>query len=48
MVIAPLSVWRRAEEILEDQGALASPRYRQRIRKARAAAKKGRLVRPFE
>lgn len=48
MVIVPLSVWRRAEELLEDQAALASERYRRRIQKARIDAAEGKLVRPFE
>lgn len=48
IVIVPLSVWRRAEEFLEDQEALASRRYRGRIRKARIDAAAGKRIRPFE
>jgi hypothetical protein len=47
MVIVPLSVWRRAEELLEDQEALASAGYRRRIQKARREAAAGKLVHPF-
>ena len=47
MVIVPLSVWRRAEELLEDQQALASQNYRRKIQKARTDAAEGKLVRPF-
>ena len=35
MVIVPLSAWRQAEELLEDQEALSSPGYRRRIQRAR-------------
>jgi PHD/YefM family antitoxin component YafN of YafNO toxin-antitoxin module len=48
MVVVPLSVWRKAEELLEDQEALSSPRFRERIRKARADVAKGRTIRPFQ
>lgn len=48
MVIVPLSVWRRAEELLEDEAALASGRYRRSIQKARRDATAGKLIRPFQ
>ncbi len=48
MVMIPLAVWRRAEDLLEDQEALASRQYRRRIRKARRDAAGGKVVRPFE
>ena len=47
MVIVPLFVWRRAEELLEDQQALASQNYRRKIQKARTDAAEDKLVRPF-
>lgn len=47
MVVVPLSVWRKAEELLEDQEALSSRRFRERIRKARDDVASGRTVRPF-
>ena len=47
MVVIPLSVWRKAEELLEDQEALSSRRFRERIRRARADVAKGRTIRPF-
>jgi PHD/YefM family antitoxin component YafN of YafNO toxin-antitoxin module len=47
MVIVPLSVWRKVEELLEDQEALSSPRFRERVRKAREDVAKGRTIRPF-
>ena len=47
MVIVPLSVWRKAEELLEDQEALSSRRFRERVRKAREDVAKGRTIRPF-
>ena len=46
-VVIPLSVWRKAEEVLEDQEAQSSPRFRERIRRARADVSKGRIIRPF-
>ena len=48
LVLVPLSLWRKAEEFLEDQEALASVRYRRRIRKARADLAAGKVVFPFE
>lgn len=47
MVVVPLSVWRKVEELLEDQEALSSPRFRERVRRARADVVKGRTIRPF-
>jgi PHD/YefM family antitoxin component YafN of YafNO toxin-antitoxin module len=47
MVVIPLSTWRKAEELLEDQEALSSRRFRERIRRARADVAKGRTIRPF-
>ena len=48
MVVVPLSVWRKAEELLEDQEALSSPRFRERVRRARADVAKGRAIRAFQ
>ena len=48
LVLVPLSLWRKAEEFFEDQEALASARYRRRIRKARADIAGGKVVFPFE
>ena len=47
MVVVPLSLWRRVEELLEDQEALSSRRFRERVRKARVDVTKGRAIRPF-
>ena len=35
LVLVPLSLWRKAEELLEDQEALASKRYLLRVERAR-------------
>lgn len=47
VVLVPLSVWRKAEDLLEDQEALVSKRYLCRIERARAEICSGKLVRPF-
>jgi len=47
LVLLPLSLWRKAEELLEDQEALASKRYLRRIERAREEIRSGNLVRPF-
>ena len=47
LVLVPLSVWRRAEELLEDQEALASKRYLRRVERARDGIRSKKLVRPF-
>jgi hypothetical protein len=47
VVLVPLSVWRKAEDLLEDQEALVSKRYLRRIERARAEIRSGKLVRPF-
>ena len=47
MVLVPLSVWRKAEELLEDHEALASKRYLRRVERARADVRAKKWVRPF-
>ena len=47
LVLVPLSLWRKVEELLENQEALSSPRYLRRIRKARADMAAGKAVYPF-
>ena len=47
VVLVPLSVWRKAEDLLEDQEALVSKRYLRRTERARAEIRSGKLVRPF-
>ena len=47
MVLVPLDLWRKMEDYLEDQEALASPKYLRRIRKARAEAAQGKVVSPW-
>jgi PHD/YefM family antitoxin component YafN of YafNO toxin-antitoxin module len=47
LVLVPLSMWRRVEDILEDQEALASARYVRRIRTARRDIAAGKSVYPF-
>ena len=48
VVLVPLSLWRKAEDFLEDQEALASKPYLHRIRKARADVAAGKVLFPFE
>jgi hypothetical protein len=48
LVLVPLSLWRKAEDFLEDQEALASNRYLCRIQKARADVAAGKIKYPFE
>jgi PHD/YefM family antitoxin component YafN of YafNO toxin-antitoxin module len=48
LVIVPLSLWRKFEDYLEDQEALASPRYLRRIQKARADLSAGKTLYPFQ
>jgi PHD/YefM family antitoxin component YafN of YafNO toxin-antitoxin module len=47
LVLVPLSLWRKAEDLLEDQEALASSRYVRRIRKARRDIAAGKVIHPF-
>ena len=47
LVLVPLSLWRRVEDLLEDQEALASTRYVRRIRKAHRDIADGKVVYPF-
>ena len=47
LVLVPLSLWRKVEDLIEDQEALASPRFRRRVRKARADVAAGKVIRPF-
>ena len=47
LVLVPLSLWRKAEELLEDQEALASKRYLRRVERAREDIRSRKLVRPF-
>ena len=47
LVLVPLSLWRKAEELLEDQEALASKRYLRRVERAREDIHSGSQVRPF-
>ncbi len=47
LVLVPLSLWRKVEDVLEDQEALASTRYVRRIRKARRDIAAGKAVYPF-
>jgi hypothetical protein len=47
LVLVPLSLWHKAEELLEDQQALASKRYLRRVERAREEIRSGNLVRPF-
>ena len=47
MVLVPLKLWRKMEDYLEDQEALASPNFLRRIRKARANVAGGKIVYPF-
>jgi PHD/YefM family antitoxin component YafN of YafNO toxin-antitoxin module len=48
VVLVPLSLWRKAEDFLEDQEALASKPYLRRVRNARADVAAGRVLLPFE
>ena len=47
LVLVPLSLWRKVEELLEDQEALGSPRYLRRIQQARRDLAAGKRVYPF-
>lgn len=47
MVLVPLKLWRKMEDYLEDQEALASSKFLRRIRKVRVEAARGRFVYPF-
>jgi PHD/YefM family antitoxin component YafN of YafNO toxin-antitoxin module len=47
LVLVPLSLWRKLEDILEDQEALASARYVRRIRTARRDIAAGNSVYRF-
>lgn len=47
VVLVPLKVWRKFEDYLEDQEALASQKFLRRIRKSRRDAARGKLVYPF-
>lgn len=47
VVLVPLKLWRKIEDCLEDQEALASEAFRRRIRKARRDVARGKIVYPF-
>lgn len=47
LVLVPLSLWRRMEDYLEDQEALASKAFRRKIVRSRRDAAAGKLVYPF-
>ena len=47
MVLVPLKLWRKMEDYLEDQEALASRSFLRRVRKARAEVAQGKVVFPF-
>jgi len=47
MVLVPLSVWRKIEDLIEDQEALSSNRYLRRIVQSRKEVAAGKVVRPF-
>jgi len=47
LVLVPLSLWRRLEDLLEDQEALASGRYLRRVQRARGDIAAGKAVYPF-
>ena len=47
VVVVPLKLWRQIEDYLEDQEALASPKFLRRIRKGRKDAASGKLIHPF-
>ena len=47
MVLVPLKLWRKMEDYLEDQEALASKSFLRRIRKARSEVVRGKVVYPF-
>ena len=47
VVLVPLKLWRKFEDYLEDQEALASKRFLRKIRAARKQAASGKLIYPF-
>jgi PHD/YefM family antitoxin component YafN of YafNO toxin-antitoxin module len=47
VVIVPLRLWRQIEDLLEDQEALASPKFLRKIARGRKDAASGKLVYPF-
>lgn len=47
VVVVPLKLWRKLEDYLEDQEALASQKFLKKIQKARKEAAKGKLIHPF-
>ena len=47
IVLVPLKLWRKFEDYLEDQEALASKRFLRKIRTARKQAASGKLLYPF-
>jgi len=47
MVLVPLKLWRKMEDYLEDQEALASKNFLRRIRRGRTDAAGGKVVHPF-
>lgn len=47
LVLVPLSLWRKVEDLVEDQEASASKRYLRRIRQARRDIAAGKAVYPF-
>ncbi len=47
VVVVPLKLWRQFEDYLEDQEALASPKFLRKVRKGRKDAASGKLIHPF-
>jgi len=47
VVVVPLSLWRKIEDLLEDHEALKSKRYLRGIAKARQDIAAGKIIYPF-
>ncbi|MEK7575602.1 MAG: hypothetical protein AAB491_00735 [Patescibacteria group bacterium] len=47
VVLVPLKIWKKMEDYIENQEALSSKKYLQKIKQARKDILKGKLIYPF-
>ena len=47
VVLVPLKIWKKMDDYIENQEALSSKKYLQKIKQARKDILKGKLIYPF-
>lgn len=48
VVLVPLKIWKKMEDYIENQEALSSKKYLQKIKQARKDILRGKLIYPFQ